>query len=244
MTARQEHREGWGHDPVASETMDHRARIGQARRQKTLEKLVEAAITVFAERGLNGTVIDHVVQRAGVSRGTFYNYFDTIEGVLEAARVALGREVLVLVDSALDEDLPATIRMANGIHSFIAVARQNRLFLEFTARLGRQSYSYAEMLRDTAPDSIARGIAEGDFRPVPESLVFDLLEGGTSAVLRRLRAGEEVDIEAFVAAMLRVLGIDYEEAADAAAGPVTVPQVPEDCLLARANATWMKSQAD
>ncbi|SFJ82117.1 TetR/AcrR family transcriptional regulator [Celeribacter neptunius] len=224
------------------DVVDHRTRIGQARRRKTEDKLIKAAILVFAERGLNGTVIDHVVQRAGVSRGTFYNYFDTIEGVREAARVALGREVMLLVKDAVDYDRPAPARVAQGIHAFIAVARQNRMFLEFTARLGRHSYSFAEMLRETAPNFLAAGIEEGAFRPVPEALVYDLLETGTSALLRRLKSGEEVDVAAFVAAMLRVFGVSYDLAAEVAADPIATPHVPEDSLLARGNATWRPSQ--
>ncbi|WP_226554488.1 TetR/AcrR family transcriptional regulator [Celeribacter naphthalenivorans] len=222
---------------------DHRTRVGQERRQKTLDRLIEAAILVFAERGLNGTVIDHVVSRAGVSRGTFYNYFDTIEDALETARIALGREVVLLVKDSADLSQPPAERIAHGIHVFIEIARRNTLFLEFTARLGRRSFSFAAVLCETGPRFISDGIECGAFQDVPESLIFDMLEVGTIAILRRIMAGEAVDVEAFVAAMLRVLGLDFESSVAVAkqAVPQSLPDIPEDSLLARGNAAWLGS---
>jgi Transcriptional regulator len=221
--------------------LDHRTRIGQARREKTRERLCEAAIMVFAERGLNGTVIDHVVRQAGVSRGTFYNYFDTIEDALEAARLALKRELLLLVKGSVDFDRPPAERVAYGLRAFIEVARHNKLFLEFTARLGHQSYSFSSLLKETAPGFVTSAIEAGEFRPIPEALIFDLMEGGAISVLRRLMEGEEVDVAAFVAAMLRVLGLSYEASVAVAELPVDVPQPAADSLLVRANATWSAS---
>lgn len=221
--------------------LDHRTRIGQARREKTQERLCEAALLVFAERGLKGTVIDHVVRQAGVSRGTFYNYFDTIEDVLEAARLLLKRELISLVRASMDFDRPAAERVAYGIHAFIGVARQNQMFLEFTARLGRHGYSYADLLRETAPGFIDSAMEAGEFRPVPASLFFDVLEGGVIALLRRLMEGENVDVAAFVAAMLRVLGVSYEKAEAVAALPVEPPMPEPNSLLSRANATLSAS---
>lgn len=221
--------------------LDHRTRIGQTRREKTRERLCEAAIMVFAERGLNGTVIDHVVRQAGVSRGTFYNYFDTIEDVLDAARVVLKRELVLLVKDSVDFDRPPAERVAYGLRAFIEVARQNKLFLEFSARLGHQSYSFSNLLKETAPGFVSSAIEAGEFRPIPEGLIFDLMESGAIAVLRRLMDGEEVDVAAFVSAMLRVLGLSYEASVAIAALPVEVPQPAEDSLLLRANATWSAS---
>jgi AcrR family transcriptional regulator len=63
---------------------DHRTRVGHARRARTRARIVEAAAHVFAENGAEGAVINDFVLAAGVSRGTFYNYFRTISELLEA----------------------------------------------------------------------------------------------------------------------------------------------------------------
>ena len=43
------------------------------------EKLLEAGVTLFAEKGFHGTGVKDIVERAGVPKGSFYNYFDSKE---------------------------------------------------------------------------------------------------------------------------------------------------------------------
>jgi AcrR family transcriptional regulator len=49
---------------------------GRPRRASKL-LLEDAAFELFLEQGYSGTTIDEITQRAGVSRNTFFNYFDT-----------------------------------------------------------------------------------------------------------------------------------------------------------------------
>ncbi|TQM61300.1 TetR/AcrR family transcriptional regulator [Klugiella xanthotipulae] len=44
-------------------------------RVSSRDVLEDAACELFIEKGYAGTTIDHITQRAGVSRGTFFNYF-------------------------------------------------------------------------------------------------------------------------------------------------------------------------
>ena len=82
--------------PVAT---DHRPRVAAERRARMRRKLVESALLVFAEKGVDASVIEDVIAAAGVSRGTFYNYFRTNVELLVAAIQALGNEVVDLVES-------------------------------------------------------------------------------------------------------------------------------------------------
>lgn len=50
------------------------ARAGRPRRSSA-EVLADAAAELFLEQGYAGTTVDDVARRAGVSRGTFFNYF-------------------------------------------------------------------------------------------------------------------------------------------------------------------------
>jgi len=49
-------------------------RAGRPRRSSA-EVLADAAAELFLEQGYAGTTVDDVARRAGVSRGTFFNYF-------------------------------------------------------------------------------------------------------------------------------------------------------------------------
>lgn len=61
------------------------------------EALVAAADELFVERGFDGTTVDDIAERAGVSRRTFFRYFPTKEAIAfpsSAARVAAFRQLL------------------------------------------------------------------------------------------------------------------------------------------------------
>jgi AcrR family transcriptional regulator len=54
------------------------------RRAQTREKLFTAAVTVFAERGIIGSSVEEICERAGFTRGAFYsNFSDKDEFVLQ-----------------------------------------------------------------------------------------------------------------------------------------------------------------
>ncbi|WP_231905110.1 MULTISPECIES: TetR/AcrR family transcriptional regulator [Streptomycetaceae] len=56
-------------------------------RRRTREELVAAAAGLFAERGVGGTSVEQIAERAGYSRGAFYgNFGDKNELVLELLR--------------------------------------------------------------------------------------------------------------------------------------------------------------
>ena len=49
------------------------------KRTSAREKLLVAATNLFYEQGYQGTTVDHVVERSGVSRPTLYTHFSTKE---------------------------------------------------------------------------------------------------------------------------------------------------------------------
>ena len=56
----------------------------QRRKQARPHELLEAALSLFVERGFAATRIDEVAQRAGVSKGTLYLYYPSKEELLKA----------------------------------------------------------------------------------------------------------------------------------------------------------------
>jgi AcrR family transcriptional regulator len=57
--------------------LDVNARLSRAQsRQQTRDRLLAAAAELFAERGVNGTSVEQIVERAGYTRGAFYGNFD------------------------------------------------------------------------------------------------------------------------------------------------------------------------
>lgn len=67
--------------------------VAQSRGRETLERLVEAAEEVIAERGVDGASIAAITARAGTSVGNFYRRFPDKQSLLEhlERRVLAGR---------------------------------------------------------------------------------------------------------------------------------------------------------
>src|ERR1700678_3981472 len=56
----------------------------RAQGRETVRRLLEAGMIEFEERGFHGVRVDDVVQRAGISHGTFYLYFSNKEDLFKS----------------------------------------------------------------------------------------------------------------------------------------------------------------
>jgi TetR/AcrR family transcriptional repressor of nem operon len=59
--------------------------VAMARGDLTREKILQAAGALFHEFGYNGTSVQDIVRKAGVPKGSFYNYFKSKEELAIAA---------------------------------------------------------------------------------------------------------------------------------------------------------------
>ncbi|MYM55007.1 TetR/AcrR family transcriptional regulator [Thalassovita mangrovi] len=212
---------------------DHRTRVGQQRRERMRARLIEAATLVFAERGPEAAQIEHVIQQAGVSRGTFYNYFRTTDELLLAAKNALGVEMITMVHQASDIAAPPSQRLAEGVKAFIDLIQRHPLLLEFTARLGMRNFDNGGLVPAATEELLWDVIDRDAAADLTPQMANDILQASTLAIMLRLRDGETVDIPAFVAAMLRMLGHPAAEAARVSERPFTPLDVPADSLITR-----------
>lgn len=117
--------------------------FAQERARRTFEALVSAAEQEFSELGFDATQTPTVAQRAGVSVGTFYRYFqDKKDILLEVLKreLTLGREQVL--GALTPEGLLGSSRRET-------MARALRILLEYTNRNPGLQRVYLEMsLRD------------------------------------------------------------------------------------------------
>ncbi len=212
---------------------DHRTRVGRARREKTRARLIEAATLVFAELGPEAAQIDHVIRQAGMSRGTFYNYFRSTDELLHAAKDALAAEMVALVSAASDPAAAPAKRLADGIKTFVDLVQRHPLLLDFTGRLGLRNLGTGWLVPTLAQADLTMVIADDVAGHLTLRMAGDILEASTLALLLRLMAGETVDVAGFVSAMLRMLGYPAAEAIRIAERPLIPLVVPRDSLIIR-----------
>ena len=65
----------------------------QQRAIETQKKILEAAITVFAQKGLNGATVDDIAAAAGVNKQRLYAYFGSKQGLFKAALLRAFQQV-------------------------------------------------------------------------------------------------------------------------------------------------------
>lgn len=125
---------------------DHRVRVGAQRREKTRLKLLETALTVFNDKGIDSAVIDDFIAAAGVSRGTFYNHFRTTNELMLALATAMSDEVLQIVDPlvlTLDDPMH---RFATGTRLYMQMALRYPLWGSFITRVGTRIATRGQLI--------------------------------------------------------------------------------------------------
>jgi len=57
----------------------------QERVEATRQNILDAAVRLYAEQGVDATTISSIIEHSGIGRTTFYRYFDDQDAVLNAA---------------------------------------------------------------------------------------------------------------------------------------------------------------
>ena len=144
------------------------------------QEILEAALSVFAEKGFAAARMEQIAARAGVSKGTIYLYFDSKEAVFRAlVHEMLGSQITRFADSARESSGPVAPILADilrGIGEFIATS--NRVVLPKIvigeagnfpdlARIYREEV--AERGLALFAGLLKRAMASGEFRTLPIS---------------------------------------------------------------------------
>src|SRR5690348_8996947 len=93
-------------------------------------ELLEAALTVFSQRGFRNTRLDDVAEAAGVTKGAIYHYFDTKEELLLSViehyqSLAFGRAE----EAIANPDLSAAERIEQVVKKIFQPSEQRKRLL-------------------------------------------------------------------------------------------------------------------
>ena len=123
--------------------------------------LMQSAISVCSGRKPTGaTVIEDVVRHADVSRGTFYEYSDSLDEAVSQVASAVGEEMVAGIGSVYDVLEEPVSRTATGFQMFLARALIDPdrgafiTYLDLLAGNGRSASRRAGRRRAWTPSSI------------------------------------------------------------------------------------------
>jgi AcrR family transcriptional regulator len=205
------------------------------RRRRTRDRLVEAALIVLGRRSADASIIDELTALAGVSRGTFYNYFRSNDELLAAVAEEAGNVLMRIVVPATREVADPAARVATGVRLVLSVAAVHPQFARFVARVGPAALGTGTLASEVVPQDLAEGMRAGRFRVDDPRLAFDLVIGPVLAAFETLqhRALDEAYVDALAAAVLRSLGVPSASATRLASAPLPRLVVPGTSLIAR-----------
>jgi len=201
-------------------------------------RLIEAALLVFGQRGVEASVIDEITAVAGVSRGTFYNYFRTNEELLTAVAVETGNEIAAAIMGLFDQPPDPAVRAAVGIRHWLRMAQQHPHLAAFFRRAGMLVLDQTLTARSETRRYVPIGVERGRFNLATPELAFDLIGGAVLAGINTLATvgAPEGYAEELAERILLALGLDSAEARTIAFAPLAPIDLSEESLIVRSAA--------
>jgi AcrR family transcriptional regulator len=201
---------------------DHRTRVGSARRERTRLKLLGSALNVLHRKGAASSVIEDFIAAAGVSRGTFYNHFDTANELLIALATQMSNEVLEAVDPIVLKLADPVERFSTGTRMYMQVAARYPLGASFLTHVGPRVAARGQLIekcltRDLS-DAMDQELIRVDSISVARSLVLGSIFYGIETIVTESSPGQHG--ANLMCSILRGLGVKKEMAEEWAFRPI------------------------
>jgi AcrR family transcriptional regulator len=194
----------------------------QRRREQTRARLVSAARTLMAERGVDAVGLSEITDAADLGAGTFYNYFQSrdeiVEAVAEASVESLGQAL-----DALTADMPDAAEIfAVSLRHLVLKAVSDPLWGWFVVRLGVAHPQLIEILGPRASRDLRKGVASGRFSIDDVDIATSCTFGALLATLHLVLTTkvEKRTDELFAQTMLTMVGVPAGEAKEIASKPL------------------------
>jgi AcrR family transcriptional regulator len=193
-----------------------------AKRERTRKTILDAAFGLLGnEKGLT-VRIEEVCAAADVSRGTFYNYFTSLEELFEVLAIELSHDLNRALVATWDETQSHAEGSNAAIQHYLNYARRDPAWAWAMVHLSAFGPTFGAEAWDACHRSIAKGIEAGEF-DVPNATVGrDLMTGTVLATVRTmLRSGSGRSQSRVIAYhLLRALGVPDARAKAIAESPL------------------------
>jgi AcrR family transcriptional regulator len=143
-------------------------------KQERIGEIVQAAIDEFLEKGYDGTSMESIARRAGVSKGGLYHHFSSKDEILLLANQKLNEPVYrIMQDAALNPS--ASKGLSSYIKNYLKYWLDHKREMVFymlsyvklldNPSLGEMYASYTQTTIAFFQDLYQRGIDSGEFVP-------------------------------------------------------------------------------
>jgi len=191
-----------------------------SKRERTRKKILEAAFSLLGnEKGLT-VRIEEICAVVRVSRGTFYNYFTSLEQLFETLAIELSQDLNRALVASWDETQSHAEGSNAAIRHYLSYAERDPAWAWAMVHLSAFGPTFGAEAWDACYRAIAQGIEAGEF-DVPNATVGrDLMTGTVLASVRTTLRGDRSDPRVVAHHLLRALGVPDARAKEIAASPL------------------------
>ena len=176
--------------------------------EKRREQLIDCAIAIYVNHGIEGARRSHVALTAGVSVPTVYAYFDTRESLTEAVLDRVETRRTEIVWNAAAEDGLAFDKILSVARAFSNTVEQDsaimKIWLDWSTAFENATWPLYEALQKRVAnlfrEIIRVGQTSGELSPDldPEIAAYIIIGGGQMAAQMKLTSPAALDIEVFL----------------------------------------------
>jgi len=199
---------------VASETEGRAATRVERQRLRTRRLLLDAGRTLIAAKGVAGLRIQEITEEADVALGSFYNYFQSKEELLEAVITESLSDLTSAIITNVDADTDPAEVVALANLRVIRLAYDEPDFARLIVNIGHSEALFGDAVHPYARIAVERGIASGRFIVADIEVLLTGVIGGAFALIREIldgRHGPDAH-QAFARHVLASLGVPATEA--------------------------------
>ncbi|PKA44306.1 TetR/AcrR family transcriptional regulator [Rhizobium sullae] len=134
----------------------------ERKRRQTRERIEQAAMTLFLERGFDATTIEDITESADVSKRSFFDYFPSKEEVVFAWQDSFAGHLMAAIAARPKSEPPLKVVEEAIVETVVASANERGLALgELIRRTpvlkARDQMKYAKLEQKLTEALIARG---------------------------------------------------------------------------------------
>lgn len=198
-----------------------------AKRERTRTKILEAAFALLGkEKGLT-VRIEEICAAAQISRGSFYNYFTSLEQLFEILAVELSHDLNRALVTKFDETQCHAEGANAAIQHYLNYARRDPAWAWAMVHLSAFGPTFGSEAWEACHRAIAKGIEAGEF-DVPNATVGrDVMTGTVLATVRTTLRGGRSQPRSVSYHLLRALGVPDTRAKEIADSPLPDLVVPK-----------------
>lgn len=193
-------------------------RRNERRKARTRASLLDAARTLFAERGFEQTAIADITDTADVGVGSFYNHFGSKEDLLAALLEQAFSEQLAALDSRRADITDSAEAVAIAHRHWVRLTSEGPEWAWLVVRMDTSFELVVATQGDSARRDLARGIEGGVFQVANRELALQASGGALIAAMRLMLTGYELPEADSIHAegVLRMFGVPADEAGEIA----------------------------